>query len=190
MKYSVTEPKTRALSKWLCFCSTIVFAILSIGCEQLASTVPGADVPHDKLAMVSSGSWESGEYKECQSNISKEDEPFLDCGGYVGSAQPRRFKVTFHGPIDKDGLWDCRKNSDDDLKFSCWQKAQDKPTTEGRAQSTPAQTPVEGRQLTAEEIEYYRKRNECEFRFMDKGIYQVKGEAVGAACKENPNLRP
>ena len=64
---------------------------------------------------------------------------------------------------------------------------------EGQGQTptnSVAEPPETQRTLSNEEIEYYRKRNQCEFRFMDKGIYEIDGKSVGAACKQNPERRP
>ena len=46
------------------------------------------------------------------------------------------------------------------------------------------------RQLTHDEVESLRKRNECEQRFYDNKIYEVDGMSVMAACKQNPERRP
>lgn len=46
------------------------------------------------------------------------------------------------------------------------------------------------RQLTKDEVESLRKRNECEQRFYDKKIYEIDGMSVMAACKQNPERRP
>jgi hypothetical protein len=67
-------------------------------------------------------------------------------------------------------------------------------SSQQRAEPPPGwsngETPIQGRQLSKEEIEYYRKRNECEFRFMDKGIYDVDGKPIGEVCKESPDRKP
>lgn len=49
---------------------------------------------------------------------------------------------------------------------------------------------AEERQLTHDEVEAFRKRNECEQRFDDKKIYEIDGMSVMAACKQNPERRP
>jgi hypothetical protein len=49
---------------------------------------------------------------------------------------------------------------------------------------------AEERQLTKDEVEGLRKRNECEQRFYDNKIYEVDGRSVMAACKQNPERRP
>ena len=46
------------------------------------------------------------------------------------------------------------------------------------------------RQLTHDEVENFRKRNECEQRFYDNKIYEIDGISVMAACKQNPQRRP
>ena len=46
------------------------------------------------------------------------------------------------------------------------------------------------RQLTKDEVESLRKRNECEQRFYDNKIYEVDGMPIAAACKQNPETRP
>lgn len=46
------------------------------------------------------------------------------------------------------------------------------------------------RQLTHDEVEALRKRNECEQRFYDRNIYQIVGMSVMAACKQNSERRP
>lgn len=51
-------------------------------------------------------------------------------------------------------------------------------------------TPVAGRELSSDEVEQLRKRNECESRFTGRGIYLVDGVGVIEACKQNPNLVP
>ena len=49
---------------------------------------------------------------------------------------------------------------------------------------------AEERQLTKDEVESLRKRNECEQRFYDNKIYEVDGMSLVAACKQNPERRP
>ena len=49
---------------------------------------------------------------------------------------------------------------------------------------------AEERQLTKDEVESLRKRNECEQRFYDNKIYEVDGMSIVAACKQNPERRP
>ena len=46
------------------------------------------------------------------------------------------------------------------------------------------------RQLTKDEVESLRKRNDCEQGFYDNKIYEVDGRSVMAACKQNPERRP
>jgi hypothetical protein len=46
------------------------------------------------------------------------------------------------------------------------------------------------RQLTKDEVESLRKRNECEQRFYDDKIHEVDGMSLVAACKQNPERRP
>ena len=46
------------------------------------------------------------------------------------------------------------------------------------------------RQLTKDEVEGLRKRNECEQRFYDNKIYEIDGMTILAACKQNPERRP
>ena len=49
---------------------------------------------------------------------------------------------------------------------------------------------AEEHQLTPDEVEAFRKRNECEQRFDDNKIYEIDGMSVMAACKQNPERRP
>lgn len=45
---------------------------------------------------------------------------------------------------------------------------------------------AEERQLTHDEVESLRNRNECEQRFYDHKIYEIDGMSAMAACKQNP----
>lgn len=189
-------PRKMILAKWKWLSLVMVVAILATGCDLLTSTNPDLDktglFSHEKMAVVVSRAWTIGEYKACQSYDSgkENDEPLLTCDS-DGTESAKRFKVEFHGPtyigsVYSSGArsettfnWDCRKNNDDDLVFSCWLKAQDKPANGGQAQ-TPARS-VEEPPNPVEE---------CAMRFIEKGIYEINGKLRVAACKEDSDIRP
>jgi hypothetical protein len=157
---------------------------------------------HDKMAVVVSRAWTVGEYKACQSYDSGKDngEPILTCDD--GEENAKRFKVSFRGPTyiasqapasngwkptksqQTTFSWDCRKNNDDDVVFSCWRKEKDKITSPSNVdvQTEPYHVPPEDAQTQPVE--------QCRTRFWFKGINEINGKSVEAACKDNPNLQP
>jgi hypothetical protein len=156
-------------------------------------------VSHDMLTTVHHhGSWAIGEYQDCNSiNGKEETSPDLSCGDASEMDTAKTFMVRFSGdlPYDKDKkegavhLWKCRHNSDAEIAFTCFRVRTETEATEPQpAQAQPESAPQ--RELTSEEIENLRKRNQCENRFAEKGIYQVNGVTVGIACKQNPDLNP
>jgi hypothetical protein len=101
------------------------------------------------------------------------------------------FKISFSGDVTYDDekpdgavhYWLCRRN-DTEPTFSCG--AKEIPPSEPQA----TEKQPEPRQLTSDELEYFRKRNECEERFHNKKIYEVDGMSIGAACKQSPDRKP
>ena len=143
---------------------------------------------HEKLTNIHyHGDWILEEYRICNSiNLKEENkEPELYCGDASPMDPGRVFNVNFSSELTydeykKEGTphyWQCRRNSADPA-FSCTGKAQ-----ESQAQPQP-------QPLSPEAIEYFRKRNECESRFNKKGIYEIDGIGVTAACKEDPDRVP
>jgi hypothetical protein len=154
------------------------------------------NISHEKLTTVRyPGEWVLGEYRECDSmNLRDADrQPELDCGGSSSIAVERVFKVSFSGDLTYDDeqperemhYWLCRRDNDD-ATFSCSARRDSKPQSSEQVTSKPA---VE-RQLSPDEVEYFRKRNECEQRFYDSKVYEVDGMSIGAVCKQNPERKP
>jgi hypothetical protein len=153
-------------------------------------------ISHEKLTtMHYQGEWSVGEYRECDSvNLPEErNKPELDCIGGSSAFSEKVFNVSFSGgltyddekPTDAIHNWLCRRNSADDPTYSCGAKETPKEQTAPK----PAEERQE-RQLTSDEIENLRQRNECEERFYNRKIYEIGGVSVMAACKQNPNRKP
>jgi hypothetical protein len=108
------------------------------------------------------------------------------CSGFVivSGDQQSGYEVRFTDykgqEHDWRGLHDVQIDEDPELTKQCLQSPD-------RAQ---AQAQPEQRQLSRDEIDSLRKRNECENRFTDRKIYEVGGISVGAACKQNPDRMP
>jgi hypothetical protein len=150
--------------------------------------------PHEKItAVLYSGNWSFGEYRECDSSNVKtqEEKPELDCvSSLLQFETDQLFKVSFSGDLTYDAEkpetevhhWLCRRNNADP-SFSCRAK-------DSNQSAQPANTESTNRELTDSEMETLRKRNECEQRFYDKKIYEVDGMSIGPACEENPDRLP
>lgn len=154
---------------------------------------------HDMLTTLRyDGPWAIGEYQDCFSLNKKEGtSPDMTCGSSSKIDTVKTFMVRFSGdlPFDgdkKDGAyleWKCRRNDDAEIAFTCY--AVQTPTSETQTQPAQNQSePAPERALPPAEIASLRKRNQCENRFTDKGIYEVNGVTVGVACKQNPDLKP
>jgi hypothetical protein len=148
-------------------------------------------ISHSKLTtVIYHGEWSLGEYRECYSVNSRDAE--LVCTDFTRTDVRKIFNIDFIGDSAYDESksselthrWLCRRN-DGDPSFSCG--AKEIPQTSG---PNAADTPKPERQLTNDEVEYFRKRNECEYRFYDKKIYEVDGMSIGPACKQNPDRMP
>jgi hypothetical protein len=150
--------------------------------------------PHETLATVHyHGEWSVGEYRDCDSmNLKDYDKPDVVCADAYAPA--RLFKVRFVGSqvydprlsIGESLTWMCRR-VDRDVTFSCVRKSMPEPE-KPPATATPA--PADEHELSKDDLENLRKRNECEQQFYDKKMYQVNGKSIGEACKQNPDLRP
>jgi hypothetical protein len=83
---------------------------------------------------------------------------------------------------DWRGLHDVQIDDDPELTKQC---SQSQSSRQAQAQAPPRE-----RQLSDDEINSLRKRNECENRFTDRKIYEVDGVSIGVACKQNPDRKP
>jgi hypothetical protein len=174
----------------------LIAAFVSFGGWTAVRKYLQREISHEKLTTVRyHGEWSLGEYRECNSmNLREEDtKPELDCIGSSMTVSEKVFDVSFSGDPTYDDekpngavhYWLCRRNSTDPT-FSCGANPNKPQASE--EQVTPK--PAEERQLTPDEIEYFRKRNECEDRFYGRKIYEVDGMSIGAACKQNPDRKP
>lgn len=144
---------------------------------------------HDMLTKVQhNGSWSVGEYQvRMSTNIKVEEEPELNCGS---EGSEKLFMVRFRGGIPYDAKkspgtlihWRCRKNDSADIVFSCsvLPSLYYPPRTEFAPQG----------ELTPEEMEILRRRNECEKRFSDKNVLEVDGQTIVRVCQLNPDRQP
>src|SRR5215472_9455421 len=148
-------------------------------------------ISHEKLATVHClEEWSVGEYRECNSmNLREQDsKPELYCVVSSRLDLGKVFKVSSSGDLTYDDEkqegqvleWLCRRNIDDPT-FSCAAKE----TSSVQATPKPAE-----RELTPDEIENSRKRNECEQRFYSRKIYELDGMSIMRACKQNPDRKP
>ena len=143
------------------------------------------------------GEWSVGEYRECESeNLRHMETPELACSGASPLKNPRIFNIEFKGgptydPTIADGTvfaWLCRR-ANHDVSFSCAKQPIDLERQPKPVQSMPPLVPLKP-ELSKDDVQYYRNRNECEQRFYDKKVYQVNGLSIGAGCKRNPDLKP
>lgn len=169
-----------------------VALLLAIGAFSPIESYFKRHTSQSKLTRVAyRGEWSIGEYRECDSANSQNAQ--LNCGDFASMGSEKIFNVEFFGdePYDQDKpndvshRWLCRRNNDDPT-FSC--QAKETPQTPS-SNVTDRPPPVE-RHLSPEDLEYFRKRNECENRFYDKKIFEVDGMSIGRACKQNPDRRP
>lgn len=176
----------------------LVIVLVSSGGWTLIKNYLRHQIPHEQLTMLNyRGDWAEQEYRECQSiNLKSSTEPNLYCGDLLDRA--KMFNVRFNDLVYDDSkpeettfLWRCRRTSSDPA-FSCelQRVLENRPSDTARPKTQPQPQPEPEHQLSDEELEYLRQRNACEQRFSDKGIFEVDGMTVGAACKKNPNRKP
>jgi hypothetical protein len=153
-----------------------------------------SEISYEKLTNLRyHGEWSVGEYRECNSlNLREEDEkPEIVCMGSSSLDTSKIFKIKFTGgqiysseiPEGTEYFWLCRRDNAD-VTFSCDKK----PDPKKQSESAPVSDVPHD--LSKDDLENLRKRNECDQRFYDKKIYQVNGISAGEACKQNPDLRP
>jgi len=175
--------------------SVVVMLFLIHGGWDMIRDYIRSKQPHDMLATLHyHGEWSVGEYRECDSiNLKDDEEPDVVCADAALSPS-KIFKIRFSGaPIYdtkvKDGgllEWLCRRDNAD-VTFSCVRK----PTPEEpQPSAAPAPVPSVQHELSKDDLDNLRKRNECEQRFYDKKLYQVNGMSIGEACKQNSDLKP
>ena len=146
---------------------------------------------HDAMTTVFMHDWVNGEYKQCVSI--NETQPFLVCGESKGDG--KLFKVRFYGRTHNPKLspeaelhWTCKRSYGDDPMFVCERQPSNESTEAQPSAQTPS-TPLPDH-VGDQDMDDLRKRNACEARFTDKGIYDVDGMSPIAACKQNPNRVP
>ncbi len=177
----------------------LILAFVSFGGWTALRKYLQRNISHEKLAtMRYDGEWSLGEYRECNSlNLFEEDsKPELNCIGSSSMSRAKVFNVGFSGDLTYDAekpdseihYWVCRRNSADPA-FSCSAK-ENSPSKPQAHKEQVSPEPAEERQLSSDEVEYFRKRNECEEGFYRVKIYEVDGMSIGAACKQNPSRKP
>lgn len=146
--------------------------------------------------------WVNGEYKHCSNiNANNHDEPFLMCDdAKLDDESGKIFNVRFYGRTHHPELrsatqfdwdWDCRRDNDSEPMFVCRRPVRSDRNNSTQSESqAPPQSPPPEIYVSPGEMDSLRKRNSCEARFIDKGIYDVNGMSPEAACKENPNRVP
>ena len=108
----------------------LIIEIFEHGGWDYINRVNRGMISHEKLTSVHShGSWSAGEYKECYSFNTKEEDadPQLWCGDSSLADQAKVFKVKFSGDLTfdedkKEGnvhYWRCRHNGDVDATITC-----------------------------------------------------------------------
>jgi hypothetical protein len=182
---------------WGVVVGALVVALISTGVFPAIESYFKKHTSHNKLtAVVYHGDWSIGEYRECHSANSNSAELNCPAGftisdiGKIGKI----FNVEFVGDVTYDEAksddvthhWLCRRNNDDPSFYCLAREIPQAPSS----QASDSPPPTVERHLSPDEIEYFRKRNECENRFYDKKIYEVDGMSIGPACKQNPDRRP
>jgi len=84
-------------------------------------------ISHDKLTVVSSGSWSPGEYKDCFTLNVEMEQPVLTCNNLLGRAEEKDvFKVRFYGETYIEGQskdtplrWNCTRNVELNPPITC-----------------------------------------------------------------------
>ena len=86
-------------------------------------------ISHSKLSEVHAKGWSIGEYKDCNSMNTKDEDvkPVLYCGPDTIMEGAKVFKVEFSGVLtytdrEKEGVvhyWKCKKNDGTDPSMSC-----------------------------------------------------------------------
>jgi hypothetical protein len=120
-------------------------------------------------------------------------KPEIACSGASPLDNPKIFNIEFKGGPTYDSTiadgtvfrWLCRRTNGD-ASFSCVKQPLQ---VEKQPEPVPPPPPLK-RELGKDDVDYYRKRNECEQRFYDKRMYLVNGMSIGEACKQNPYLKP
>lgn len=117
--------RTSSMSDISGYISGFVVLFLLIGGRALWPMLDESGyIYHDKLTSVFAKSWAPGEYKDCNSLSSKEEQPYLMCDGEWG--EQKVFKVRFYGQTHVEGkpegtmlFWKCLKNGDIDPAMTC-----------------------------------------------------------------------
>jgi hypothetical protein len=178
--------------------ATIVAVLLLLGSLDALQHYIRSKRSSKKLASLTYlGEWTVGDFRECESeNLRHMDTPEIACSGVSPLENKRIFIIEFKGGPTYDSTiadgtvftWACRRTNHD-VSFSCvkqpiYAERQPRPVA-----SLPPLIPQKP-ELSKDDVRYYRSRNECEQRFYDKKMYQVNGLSIGAACKQNPDLKP
>ena|SRR5579871_6602736 len=185
---------SRAISKAV---ATIVIVLLLLsGLDALYHYIRSKQSSKKVATLSYLGEWLVGEYRECESeNLRHMETPEIAC-----SAPPldnrHVVNIEFKGGPTYDArvadgtvfTWNCRRTNQD-VSFSCVKRPIHPERQPRPVASLPPLIPLKA-ELSKDDVQYYRNRNECEQRFYDKKMYQVNGISIGAACKQNPDLKP
>jgi hypothetical protein len=179
--------------------ATIVAVLLLLGSLDALCHYIRSKQSSKKLATLSYlGEWSVGEYRECESmNLRHMENPEIACSGAPPLENPSTLYMEFKGGPTYDSTiadgtvftWLCRRTNHD-VSFSCVKQPIQAQRQPEHGPPPPKLTSPLKRELGKDDMEYLRKRNECEQRFYDKKLYQVNGASIGAACKQNPDLKP
>ena len=194
MDQTTRPDHSRVVSKAV---ATIVVVLLFLGgLDALRHYIRSKQSSKKVAILMYPGEWLVGEYRECESeNLRHMETPEIACPASSLDNQ-HVVNIEFKGgptydPTIADGTvftWMCRRTNQD-VSFSCAiqpMRAEKQPKS---VASLPPLITLK-RELSKGDVQYYRKRNDCEQRLYDKKIYQVNGLSNGAACKQNPDLKP
>jgi hypothetical protein len=178
--------------------AVVVVIFLSFGGWDMIRNYFRSTQSSEKLASLRyHGEWSVGEYRECDSmNLRHMEKPEVACSGASPLDNQKIFNIEFKGGPTYDSTiadgtvftWLCRRTNQD-VSFSCV-KQSTQPEKQPEPVPPPKLTTPLKRELGKDDMEYLRKRNECEQRFYDTKIYSANGMSIGEACKQNPDVKP
>jgi hypothetical protein len=174
----------------------VVGLLLLVGLDALRHYIRSKQSSRKVATLSYLGEWLVGEYRECESeNLRHMETPEIACSAFPLDNQ-HVVNIEFKGGPTYDSTiadgavftWLCRR-TDGNVGFSCVKQPMRAERQPKPVASLPERIPIK-RGLSEDDVQYYRKRNECEQRFYDKKMYQANGLSIGAACKQNPDLKP
>jgi hypothetical protein len=178
--------------------AVVVVIFLSFGGWDMIRNYFRSTQSSEKLASLGyHGEWSVGEYRDCDSmNLRHMEKPEVACSGASPLDNQKIFNIEFKGGSTYDSTiadgtvftWLCRRTNSE-VSFSCVKQPMQAEKQPEPVPPPPITSPLKS-ELSKDDVDYFRRRNECEQRFYNKKTYLVNGVSIGEACKQNPDVEP